>query len=314
VRRVRTETALFADYYEQSEIWIGKKADVGAHLSVPSVRGDRVLWMCGAHAAPEGATRAVKTSGEVEPCKIKIKAAAPTRKFMAIKELIEAVDALVEEMKDKFPHLSGIYERSDAMFAQYAGEGSRFANHVDNTAGDGRILTIVIYLNPAWTDEMGGALRITQPSIDVIERYKAEKIADRLAAEKSKEKEKVSSSALVVKASDAAGLESSDVVSSPTVTPLPPTPPDVTSDAASSTSSSTSSSSSSSSSNTVKLIDVYPTAGRMAIFFSPLVAHEVLPTFGDRHAITLWYYDKTERLKAIEKARESGSAAETAKV
>lgn len=41
--------------YEASEIWLGKEADVGAHLTVPSVRGDRVLWMCGAHpqdAAP----------------------------------------------------------------------------------------------------------------------------------------------------------------------------------------------------------------------------------------------------------------------
>ena len=47
VRRVRVEAGLFTDHYEQSEIWVGKQADVGAHLSVPSVRGDKVLWMCG---------------------------------------------------------------------------------------------------------------------------------------------------------------------------------------------------------------------------------------------------------------------------
>ena len=65
------------------------------------------------------------------------------------------------------------------MFAQYAGEGSRFVNHVDNTAGYGRILTIAIYLNlGCWTNDMGGALRITQPQLETIEQYKADKISD----------------------------------------------------------------------------------------------------------------------------------------
>ena len=41
--------------------------------TVPSVRGDKVLWMCGAHrSAPEGVTRHVKTKGELEPCKLKV--------------------------------------------------------------------------------------------------------------------------------------------------------------------------------------------------------------------------------------------------
>ena len=39
IRRVRIEANLFADHYEQSEIWVGKEADIGAHLQVPSVRG-----------------------------------------------------------------------------------------------------------------------------------------------------------------------------------------------------------------------------------------------------------------------------------
>ena len=34
VRRVRIEAELFKDFYEQSEIWVGKKADVGAQLQV----------------------------------------------------------------------------------------------------------------------------------------------------------------------------------------------------------------------------------------------------------------------------------------
>lgn len=32
VRRVRIESGLFKEHYEQSEIWVGKQADVGAHL------------------------------------------------------------------------------------------------------------------------------------------------------------------------------------------------------------------------------------------------------------------------------------------
>jgi hypothetical protein len=39
VKRVRVEAGLFTDFYEQSEIWVGKKSDIGAQLSVPSVRG-----------------------------------------------------------------------------------------------------------------------------------------------------------------------------------------------------------------------------------------------------------------------------------
>ena len=35
---------LFFSHYEQSEIWVGRGSDVGAHLSVPSVRGDKVSY------------------------------------------------------------------------------------------------------------------------------------------------------------------------------------------------------------------------------------------------------------------------------
>ena len=38
----------------------------------------------------------------------------------------------------------------------------------------------------------------------------------------------------------------------------------------------------------------------------------MLPTFGDRHAITLWYYDQAERTDAVKRAREEGSAKKVA--
>ena len=42
MQRVRVESGLFRNSFEASEIWVGKQADVGAQLSVPSVRGDKV--------------------------------------------------------------------------------------------------------------------------------------------------------------------------------------------------------------------------------------------------------------------------------
>lgn len=76
---------------------------------------DRVLWMCGGHKAVEGVTRNVKTAGEVEPCRLEVKAQAPIRKFAAMKDLVATIDCLVSEMKKKCTSLSGLFERSDAM-------------------------------------------------------------------------------------------------------------------------------------------------------------------------------------------------------
>ena len=91
-------------------------------------------------------------------------------------------------------------------------------------------------------------------------------------------------------------------------------------------------------------VDVYPEGGRLAMFYSADIPHEVnnlifihllswfmlpaaycfthylrlprflqvLPTFGDRHAITLWYYDQNERAQAVMKAKEGGTASKVA--
>ena len=101
------------------------------------------------------------------------------------------------------PHASThIYTDAHPDTAPFLSGGSRFARHIDNTTGDGRRLTLLIYLNPHWTEELGGALRLTPPK----------------------------------------------------------GPP----------------------------VDVYPMGGRLAMFYSAECPHEVMPTYGDRHAITLW--------------------------
>lgn len=241
---------------------------------MPSVRGDKVLWMCGGHSysAPEGITRHVKTKGELEPCKLKAKAHAPVRKFAAIKETVEAIDGLIAEMRGKVPDLTGIYERSDAMFAVYPGEGSRFARHIDNTTRDGRRLTVLLYLNPEWTRELGGALRLTS----------------RLLSRRIEENGPVDVAALESKIAEIGVEEIVGAGSSSTrINDLR--------------------------SGESLLIDVFPNAGRLAVFYSSEIAHEVMPSFGERHALTVWYYDLEERQEAVKAATETGRAAETAK-
>jgi hypothetical protein len=88
IRRVRIEINLFKEHYEQSEIWVGRRSDVGANVHVPSVRGDRVLWMCGGHKSAveeAGITRTVEAYGEIEPCRLEIKAVARIQKFLGMK-------------------------------------------------------------------------------------------------------------------------------------------------------------------------------------------------------------------------------------
>lgn len=67
------------------------------------------------HKPVEGITRNVKTAGDVEPCRLDVKAQAPIRKFAAMKDLVATVDCLVYEMKKKCSSLGGLFERSDAM-------------------------------------------------------------------------------------------------------------------------------------------------------------------------------------------------------
>lgn len=277
VQGVREEMSSLEFEYEASEIWVGKdKASVGAMLQVPSVRGDKVLWMCGGHLRADnqrdkftrklvgaagstaislagGAEGVGKLAGKVEPCdprirkrmrtndnvpphmKNKIESGGVTQlkkeqllRFDALQKLLSWIDRLVVgRLKHSVPELANIRERSDAMLAIYPGNGARFQRHIDNTASDGRKLTVLCYLNPGWDKSQGGALRINPAK----------------------------------------------------------SPP----------------------------VDVAPKAGRIAMFFADEVMHEVLPSYSDRHAITVWYYDSNEYQAAVERsARNPPPAADSA--
>lgn len=56
------------------------------------------------------------------------------------------------------------------MMAVYPGNGSAYGRHLDSTAGgrgaNGRVLTLVLYLNPSWREAHGGCLRILKQLAD----------------------------------------------------------------------------------------------------------------------------------------------------
>ena len=46
-------------------------------------------------------------------------------------------------------------------------------------------------------------------------------------------------------------------------------------------------------------VDVCPVGGRLAMFYADRIAHEVMPSYEVRHAVTIWYYDAKERKAAV---------------
>lgn len=243
VVELRSEIDGLQPHFTPSEIWVGKGADVGAQISVPDVRGGKVLWMCGGHKEVDStlfdsAGVQPKGRGAIEPCEMSVKvalgkskvgaggvrkiAASVMGKFGALKQVLESLDKFVfGELTKKDPRLARIASRSDAMLAVYPGGGSRFQKHVDNTANDGRRLTVLLYLNlEGWTEEKGGFLRVW-------------------------------------------GKDSAKV--GPT--------------------------------------DVMPLGGRVAMFYSDEVAHEVTAAHDKRYAMTVWYYDGVERNEAVLSAK-----------
>jgi hypothetical protein len=154
-------------------------------------------------------------------------------------------------------------------------------------------------LNPDWDPENGGALRVTLPHGKPLDgsgsRAHPKNVVGVSAAELEEDNAATAAAPAPASAADAdaAASHSSDPFE---VTVMPPTPPSSTCNA-----------------NAVySAVDIYPNAGRLAMFFSSEVPHEVLPTFADRHSLTLWYYDTAERKEAIDEAKSSGRAEKAA--
>ena len=118
VGRVRDEVAALDNRYEPSEIWVGSDSGIGAQLVKPDVRGDKVLWM---------------NDASIDNCRCN-----------ALNQLLQAMDLLVMGcLSQHVDSLANINERTDAMLAVYPGKAARFTKHIDNTARDGRRLTVL---------------------------------------------------------------------------------------------------------------------------------------------------------------------------
>ena len=64
--------------------------------------------------------------------------------LQSLRQLVRKIDNLViGELRKRDPYLKFVEERSDPMLAIYPADGAGFKRHVDNSAGDGRVLTVV---------------------------------------------------------------------------------------------------------------------------------------------------------------------------
>jgi len=162
VRAVREEIENVAPFYTPGEIWLGK-ADAGAQISVKSVRGDRVFWMdpdqimAGRFVALASTLQAIDT--------LVLDHMARDAKRSA-KRATDANNEANVSTNTTASRLSNLADRTHAMLAEYPGCSSRFVKHVDNTAGDGRRLTVLCYLNEDWLGENGGSLKVYDDARD----------------------------------------------------------------------------------------------------------------------------------------------------
>ena len=92
---------------------------------------------------------------------------APHGSLPSLPPLLRRVDSLVAQLSSRLPDLADVRWRSDTQLAAFAHDGARYIRHVDNTCArgagklcNGRRLTAILYLNPAWSDDLGGRLRL----------------------------------------------------------------------------------------------------------------------------------------------------------
>ena len=97
--------------------------------------------------------------------------------------LLRQADELVKEMaRGPVPALRTVTSRSRPMLACYPGNGARYVCHLDNPGGEarnGRLLTLLAYLNKDWRDEDGGVLRLHRPDRPATGPVDVAPLADR---------------------------------------------------------------------------------------------------------------------------------------
>lgn len=165
VDQLAAELGAYDAQFETAKIWVGKQGK-RAQLSVPSVRSDRVFWVCGDHKTPSKKllwdSAGVQPAHGLAPCRPHVVCSESVKQFPNLAEFMRRVDDWVLcGLKPKCTRLSGLVERSDAMVSIYD-KGAHFQKHVDNPNRDGRVLTSIVYLNAGapWGPNDGGELQL----------------------------------------------------------------------------------------------------------------------------------------------------------
>ena len=92
--------------------------------------------------------------------------------FPALKELTTRCNHLLAKLlvTDRLKKLQGKnLWQGHPMLAVYPGSGAAYGRHLDSTGGqrsNGRVLTLVLYLNPFWQPAHGGSLRLLEQLAD----------------------------------------------------------------------------------------------------------------------------------------------------
>lgn len=238
----------------------------------------------------------------------------------------QAIDAMVQELTARVPRLKHVHNRSDAMIGVYDGHGARFQRHIDNTARDGRRLTVLCYLNPGWKMEDGGALEIyptddgasvaastttsVPPATATADDDAATTATTTTAGSGAPEPQlkAVTGTAGVGRGGGGEGGGGGAAVADAATVTGTQIEGDgeahggsATAPAAAAAVAATSSGAGAGGGRVDPQTHVtaYPLAGRVAMFWSEKVPHAVLPTFAPRYALTVWYYDSEERRESI---------------
>ena len=93
------------------------------------------------------------------------------RRWVGLARYMQKCDTLLSQLAELLPaELASATKRSKMMLTCYPGGGARYTRHCDNANRNGRRLTAILYLNPAWRDGDGGELRVFGPgaSEDVV--------------------------------------------------------------------------------------------------------------------------------------------------
>ena len=78
--------------------------------------------------------------------------------------MVSLIQAIVPEINEKFPEAKLNPQLATNKLAVCLGEGSCYDKHFDNGGNDDlRKLTVLLYLNPSWREELGGHFRMYLP-------------------------------------------------------------------------------------------------------------------------------------------------------